>query len=300
MLGYVKTYIPELKIIEDKYYKSAYCGLCKAMKGLTGSRSRLLLSYDFTYLVLVRLAVTGEKPEFEQKRCGLHPFKKKLIMKSNAAIELSAYAGVLLAYHKMCDDIADEKGKKRFAAWLARLFFKKTYKNVSTYIPELDRLISEQLSELSYLENERVSSVDRPAGIFGALMSDIFSYGLDGEKAKIASEIGFATGKWLYIVDALDDFDEDLSLNRYNPFVLLFDGTPIAGEKKTDVEAALMRVLDKARNAVDLIDFSERRDLCGLIGNILNEGLPRMAESVLCNMKSKDKKDGQDANLDES
>lgn len=291
MLGYVKTYTPELKIIEDKYYKSAYCGLCHTLKKLTGQRSRMLLSYDFTYLVLVRLAAAKEKPEFEQNRCCVHPFGKKLVMKSNNATEFAAYAGILLAYHKMCDDIADEKGKKRLKAYFARMFFKKAYKSAQEKFPGLDSLLSEKLLQLHEIETSKVASVDTPAGIFGELMATVFSYGLEGEASRLSAEIGYATGKWIYIIDAIDDFDDDLALKRYNPFVLLFEGAAIDREKKDDVEAALMRVLDRARNAIDLVDFGNRRDLGGLIGNILNQGMPRMAKSILEDMRSEKNED---------
>jgi dTDP-4-amino-4,6-dideoxygalactose transaminase len=41
-------------------------------------------------------------------------------MKGNAALDYSAYAAALLNFHKLSDDIADEKGMKKFVARLLR------------------------------------------------------------------------------------------------------------------------------------------------------------------------------------
>ena len=46
MFGYVKPYVPELKVKENEFYRATYCGLCRAL----GRKSRFLsftLSYDF-------------------------------------------------------------------------------------------------------------------------------------------------------------------------------------------------------------------------------------------------------------
>ena len=282
MFGYVKPYSPELKMIESQYYKASYCGLCRAMKKETGALSRMTLSYDITFLVLVRLAITGEIPDFYKKRCFAHPLKKRLVMKPNSALKFSAHAGALLTRHKIADDITDEKGLKRISARFAKLFFGGAYKKAREGYNDLDESIKNHLTELRTLEREKIKSADRPAAVFGALMADILKYGIeDEEKRLIASSVGMAIGRWIYLIDALDDIAEDRKKKSYNPFILLFDGAELDREKSLDIEGAMLAVLRKARDGVDLIDFSGRRDLEGLIQNILTEGLPRTTKAVL-------------------
>ena len=55
MFGYIKTYPPELKVREQEYYRAVYCGLCRTMGKCTGQCSRMALSYDFAFLVMLRL-----------------------------------------------------------------------------------------------------------------------------------------------------------------------------------------------------------------------------------------------------
>ena len=282
MFGYVKPYTPELKIIENQYYQAAYCGLCRTMKNESGILSRMTLSYDITFLVLSRLALTGEIPEFYKKRCFVHPFKKKLVMKPNDALVFSAHTGALLTRHKISDDMTDEMGLKKIRALFMKLLFCGAYKKAKKGYNELDGKIKDHLEKLRTLERERLRSADRPAALFGELMAYILSFGIEDEEKKlIAASVGSAIGRWIYLIDALDDIDEDRKRKSYNPFLFLFDGAVLDGEKKLDIEAAMIAVLKKASAAFDLVDFDGRRDLEGLISNVLTEGLPRMTHAVL-------------------
>ena len=274
--------MPELKVIEDQYYNAAYCGLCKPMIKDTGMLSRMTLSYDMTFLVLLRLALTGEVPPFEKKRCLTHPLKKKLVMGKCPTLSFASHAGMLLAWRKITDDINDEKGTGRIKALFMKMFFAPSYKKARKGYEALDEKIKEHLAELTKLEREKVCSADRPAELFGRLMEDIISYGIEDEgAARIGRAVALPIGRFIYLIDALDDIDEDRKKKSYNPFLLLFDNAELDTEKKLDIKAALMNTLAKASAAIDLISFDGRRDLLGVISNILTEGLPRMTDAVL-------------------
>ena len=282
MFGYVKPYVPELKMIENQYYKAAYCGLCRAMRDETGIISRMTLSYDITFLALIRLALLPEKPSFDKKHCFVHPMKKKTVMKSCDALTYSAHAGTLLTYHKICDDISDERGTKKLKAKILRLVFSSSYKKAKKGYEELDLLIKSRLDELHSLEKEMIRSADRPAAIFGSLMASVTSFGIEEDENRLISEaIGNAVGKFIYIADALDDIEEDKKKNSYNPFILLFDGNELDNEKKLDIEGAIKGILKKASDAIDLAPLDGRRDLEGLIRNIITLGMPRICEEIL-------------------
>lgn len=282
MFGYVKPYVPELKMIENQYYRAAYCGLCRAMRDETGLISRMTLSYDITFLALIRLALLPEKPIFEKKRCFVHPLKKKTVMKNCKSLNYSAHVGTLLTYHKICDDIADEKGAKRLKAKILRLIFGIAYKRAKKGYEELDSIIKGKLEELNLLEKEKIRSADRPAAIFGELIAYVTSYGMENEGSRlIASTIGNAVGKFIYISDALDDIEEDRKNNSYNPFLLLFDGAPLDEAKKLDIEGAIKSILKKGADALDLATLEGRRDIEGLIRNIITIGMPHIICGIL-------------------
>lgn len=282
MFGYVKPYVPELKMIENQYYRAAYCGLCRAMRDETGFISRMTLSYDITFLALIRLALLPEKPEFEKKRCFVHPMKKKTVMKKCESLVYSAHVSTLLTYHKICDDISDEKGFKKLKAKILKLIFTSSYKKAKKGYEELDSLIKDKLDELHSIEKENVRSADRPAAIFGALMAGVTSFCIKSEENRlIASTVGNAVGKFIYISDALDDMESDRKKNGYNPFLLLFDGAVLDEEKKLDIEGAIKGILKKGADALDLAQLDGRRDLEGLIRNIITQGMPQISGKIL-------------------
>ena len=58
--------------------------------------------------------------------------------------------------------------------------------------------------------------IDEPAGCFGRLMVEIFIYKEDHWAEKLRC-MGFYLGKYIYIMDAYDDLDNDLKEGSYNP-----------------------------------------------------------------------------------
>jgi glycosidase len=73
----------------------------------------MTLSYDFAFLALIRLALSGEETATSKRRCLAHPLRKRRMMDRNDQLDFCSYAAALLTYHKLIDDISDEKGVKR-------------------------------------------------------------------------------------------------------------------------------------------------------------------------------------------
>ena len=294
MFGYVKVNNAELKVKENELYRSTYCGLCRTMGKCTGQCSRMTLNYDFVFLALVRLVLEGRESqvEFERRRCLVHPIKKRNMMKPNPALNYSAYAAALLNFHKLLDDIADEKGAKRFAARVLRPFFKGAAKKAHRKsFGELDEKIRSGLSALSECEKKQLPSVDTPAELFGNILGDIMSFGLEGSRARIAYSLGRSVGAWIYIADALDDLESDKKKGRYNPILLLYGGETPTDESLDWISVALKNHLYEATDALDLMEF-ESESVKNILVNILVLGMPAKIESIISGKdKSKHKSD---------
>ena len=57
MFGYVRPYVPDLRVREHELYRAVYCGLCRSMGKHTGCASSFTLSYDFVFLAAVRMVL---------------------------------------------------------------------------------------------------------------------------------------------------------------------------------------------------------------------------------------------------
>ncbi|MBO7310506.1 MAG: hypothetical protein J6U86_03840, partial [Clostridia bacterium] len=274
MFGYVKVSSAELRVREHEIYKGAYCGLCRSMGKCTGQCSRMSLSYDFAFLVMLRLALSDTKVSFSQKRCIAHPLKKRNVMNSNDQLDACAYAASILGYHKIRDDLCDERGFKRFKARLYYPFVKSwRRRSLKAGYAELDKKVEELLLELSELEKRKLPSVDEPASIFGQILSEITSFGLTGTEERIARELGRCVGKWIYIVDALDDCVEDKERERYNPFLLLYGGRVPEKSELESIANAIKLELLAAEAAMDLLE-TDKEPIRNIIENILYLGMP--------------------------
>lgn len=280
MFGYVKTYTPELRVREDEYYKAVYCGLCRAEGKCTGQCSRFTLSYDITFLSLVRMAASDTKVEFRRGRCMAHPFKKRAYAVSNPELDYCAHASALLVYGKCMDDLSDEQGAKKFKAALSKPFVLHMRKKSLKKYADLDKKISDGLKKLAETEKQRLPSVDIPADCFGEILADICAYGHEGATRKILYDIGRHIGRWVYIADAIDDCEEDLEKGRFNPFVCLYGGRAPTHEERLSVADSLRLELASAELAFDLLEYGDKRDLRGIIENIIYVGMPKVADKL--------------------
>ena len=289
MFGYVIVDKPSLRIREYDYYRATYCGLCHTMGKCTGCLSRLTLSYDITFFALLREMLSGTKVEFVKKRCVRHPIKKIETVQINSELEYSACVGAQLAFGKIVDNVNDEKGIKRLAARTCQVIFGKMDMRSFDMIPSIAGFISQKLDVISQIEDDRIASIDAPAEVFGDLMAGLLSYELEGEKKLIAEKIGKRIGRWIYIVDAFDDYDSDRESGSYNPFVELYEGKDFTEDDLVSISKMLEAELSLAFSAIELLDDDKDKNRSEIIKNILCLGMPASVERI-CKKKAKKEK----------
>lgn len=291
MFGYVKVTSAELKVKEYEFYRGTYCGLCRSMGKCTGQCSRMTLSYDFAFLAIVRIAITSQKTEFEQKRCFVHPLKKRNSMIRNEVLDYCSAAAAILNYQKVLDDVKDEKGFSRLRARLALPFVSHAKKKAIKKDPslaDLAKTVENELKVLYDLEKDSSSGVDAPADSFGRLLGEIMAYGLDGSKKRIAYEIGRGVGGWIYIADAIDDMHDDSKKKRYNPLLKLYGGRIPDNRELEMISDAVKNRLFGAEGAFDLLD-TEHDIAKEIVANVLFLGIPDTTAKIIDSHNDKDK-----------
>ena len=279
MFGYVRPLTPELRVRELEEYKAVYCGLCRAMGKRYGMLARFALNYDFTFLVMI--LASGPSPcQILPRRCPAHPFRKRKMCAQMPALELAAGESLILSYQKLRDDAHDRGLFRGLPARLAALLLKRAYKKAARVRPEFDREVTQCLDELHALELERCPSLDRPADAFARILHAAAPATGDEARDRAVGQLLYHVGRWIYLVDAWDDLDEDKRTGAYNPIDARYEGK--GREHLTQLRTTLLHSRNLAASAYALAP-SERWD--PILSNILYLGLPAMEELVLAGRK---------------
>lgn len=211
MYGYVVVNKPELKIKEYDVYRSYYCGLCDELKERYGVNGQLCISYDMTFLLLLLTGLYEPETRKYETRCIAHPLHRHPVSRN----DISGYVAdmnVLMTYYKCIDDWNDEKKVTRKV--LADTLSGKV-KRIEAAYPEKADIIKKALDKISGLEKAGEGNVDMPAEQFGIIMSQILLM-KDDEWKDTLIKTGGALGRFIYILDAYEDLEEDNKKGRYN------------------------------------------------------------------------------------
>ena len=212
MFGYVIVNKGDLKFREFDIYHSYYCGLCRSLKERYGFKGQLSLSYDMTFLVML---LTGlYEPEIREKctGCVVHPFGKQLTRR-NEFTDYGADMNVLFTCYKCRDDWEDEKKLLKLA--YGKLM-KSSFKGIGARYGEKVKRIDGLMRRIAKEEQSGTEDIDRMAGLFGEIMGEIFAVKSDEWEDNLRN-LGRYLGKYIYILDAYEDIEDDLKSNRYNP-----------------------------------------------------------------------------------
>ncbi len=282
MFGYVRPASAELKVKEYELYRAVYCGLCEALGHNATHISRLSLNYDFVFLALVRMSLAGETGKIERHCCLAHPTRKRAVLVDASQLDYCAKLSAVLTYHNLRDDIYDSRGMKRLASRIL-LPIASIMRRRAHFDRAAEEFISTKLAELSKLEAEMCASLDAAAQPFGELMAYVCSYGFEKGSAgeRVASEIGRHIGRYIYIIDAVDDLEDDIKSGAYNPFCMMYaDALKEIRENTEQLRRALTMELIGVEAAVGLVDFEAVPEYGEIIKNIIYLGLPELTNKV--------------------
>ena len=261
MFGYVTVNKPEIKFKDFDVYRSFYCGLCRELRERYGIPGQISLTYDMTFVVILLSALHEPHTQKGSTRCIIHPVCKQPVRR-NTVTEYAADMNVLLTYHKCRDDWEDEK--KAMALGYSKVLQGKVRKLDKKY-PEKSRRIQKFLSELSEMEKSGEKDIDKMAGCFGKIMEEIFAWKQDVWENSLR-RMGFFLGKFIYLLDAYDDVEEDVKNKDYNPFAEKYTMEGFEGE----VRQILMMMMAETCREFEKLPIIKYGDI---LRNILYSGV---------------------------
>ena len=223
MFGYININQKELSEENKKIYQAYYCGLCQKLKTNCGTKGQMLLSYDLTFLIVLLTGLYELENTETEFTCPLHPTKKRTAY-INKATEYAADMNLILAYQNLLDDWKDEKSytKKAFVKILD-----KDYTRIVSKYPRQVKALEEFMRKTAEAEKNKETNLDLVAGLTGEMLGEIMCWREDEWQEELRT-LGFYMGKFIYLMDAYEDYDADQKKNCYNPLVYM--------EKENDQE----------------------------------------------------------------
>lgn len=276
MFGYLKPDLPYLYLKDDKLFKGLYCAVCKSIGANCSTMSRMTLTYDMAFLSAFCHNVMGVDVELKNEHCCIHPITKRPIATRTDISAKTACINVLLAKYKIEDDVIDKTGSK-----LKRLVVSGGYKKARAKYKEIDEIISDGYNRLRKLEAENESSIDKVCEPFSKMMSDIAREVLQDKFDDNVGQLFYFLGKWVYLIDALDDYDKDIKNKNYNPFYASFgfsSAIELLNNRAIDVDFIFNDIFFNLRETLKNVKFSYN---CDLIANIVLRGIPQKTQNVI-------------------
>lgn len=277
MYGYVRPVKGELKVSEFERFRSVYCGLCHELAARYGPVSRLLVNYDFTFLAM--LLSGGDPPETCSRRCVAHPLRPTGCLCRTESLSAAADMSVVLGWWKLADGAGDKKPPARWGYKLACAVLRRAYKKAAARRPDFAAAVESNLRQLQALERENCSSLDAAADKFACILRAIGDGQQAQDRRRITGELLYHLGRIIYILDAVDDLEEDVRSGAYNP--LRFRFQPEDGKLRAEDEQTLRTSLQHSHNALaGAYALMEENPYSGILANTIYLGLPAAAQAV--------------------
>ncbi|MDR0293319.1 MAG: DUF5685 family protein [Oscillospiraceae bacterium] len=277
MFGYVKPFRPELRLRELTQYQTAYCGLCRALSERYGAFARLLVNYDFVFLLM--LFWSGPYGTVK-RRCVRHPFRGRCQICENPALNYAADALMLFTGWKLRDTVADAR-LALFSRFLL-LFYRGAFRRAAERLPREAEECGRRMGEIRRIEGGGAvtdglcgevpeesygAAADGARGgtpdAFGSMLACLSGFFTDEGDRRAAGSLLFHLGRWVTLADAAEDRERDGKSGAYN-------AVTASGLEREAVFRLLGREQERALAASDLIPENV---FSGITRNILTLGL---------------------------
>lgn len=278
MFGSILPFADELKVREYRRYRAYYCGLCAELKKTYHASA--LLQYDsvFFYLLSDAFYESCEQPH----QCLLHPSKGREAVITPRA-QAAAALNIVMGWHKLRDDIADSRRKP----YIRYAMHKRKYALAKERFPYIANAAEECARQLAQIESEQCDNTDRAAHPYAYALGNIFSEA-NLLYSHILYDLGYALGRWVYLSDALFDWERDEKHGNYNVYALRFGKKDESA--KARIERELYFTLGECASQLDRLPLAQNE---GILRNILYPGLRMRTHLALQGQQAyKKEKDG--------
>ena len=278
MFGYILPDKPNLYMKDYGLYRAFYCGLCHETGHCQGQCMRFGVGYDITFLSILFHGVKHEELHFKRKACVAKPFVKTTIVVDSPLQVQCCHLNALLLDFKAKDDLADSKhkGGKR----LIRGAIRRQVNKARKALPQVAAILDEAFVDQQKVERVHPANWLVAADPFACCMQEI-ALAMAPQGGEPLAEVAYGLGQFVYLMDALDDYDKDVAKGEYNPLYLAYQAdnkrallAANEAELRTQIDELIARIKEAYRQ-VAIFDTE------GIVTNTLWYGLRARSEQLL-------------------
>lgn len=278
MFGYTVPAYGKLSPADLSRYRRYYCEGCHQLRDGFGITGTLTVNYDMTFNTILLCGLTGQGLDVRATTKTICVLQDPTV-RSDLMRAMAAYTLILTKWELYDDETDDPSAKTKIASFALNRAIQKA---VRMY-PEYDDMVGKGFEALRKLELEgcrdaRLMGRTFGKGLIGAL-EDIAGDAYSEDLGEVFTELSTA----VYIMDAIDDLDEDYMEGTYNPLLpeqgfvnarKLIDGnifavTGLVNETVGSLQGRYSRIRESMRGNVSLCD------------NIVYFGIPESARRVV-------------------
>ncbi len=271
MFGYLRLYKDTLTLQQRKIYRDYYCSSCLALKQNYNRVARFLLSYDIGYVALILFPQTMKLEPCGD--CGKHISNQRSCFQQEYWQKIAMYE-MLLVRMKLMDNVRDNRCN--FLAHCLQsvfcLVFRKANREAQPYLHYCIEYLQQECIYQDYTEAEQSYLL-----FMKKLLWSIF----DGPEEKLLLTLMLT--RWVYFIDAVDDYGEDLKNGSFNLFRL---NTPLYSSKAEFLSGESERlhimyqeIHASISNAFNRCIFNKQQAL--ILNNLIFESIPKITERIM-------------------
>ena len=276
MFGYITPDTPYLFKKDEKLYQAVYCGLCKSIGKGCGQTARTALTYDMAFMSALVHNIRHSDVEIKRAHCVLHCIKKRYVAKVDDITVMLGCINTALAYYKLLDDKAD--GDKKA---ILRHLYKKGLKRAKKMHGGAVEIIQRGMKEQSSVEKGGCSIIEMAAEPSAVMMKELSVYALGEYSTPETEALFYDIGKWVYLIDALDDYDKDVKKHRFNVLYNAFGEKCVADaveKNREELTFLFDSLFADMCSRISKIEFGFNKDLTD---NIILRGIPLKTREML-------------------
>lgn len=301
MFGYIRICKPQMKICDYEIYQSVYCTLCRYLGHSIGVPARMLLSYDYTFIALLSMALSEHSSCFVRGRCVFNPAKRcgKCIDHDEIFKYTSALTAIMF-YHKLRDNVEDSSGLNRALWTMLMPYASRIRKKAAKQYAEEDEWADLYIKNQFEIEQRMIKNGDINIDELCEPTADIISsiamkLSEKSDDKLILHKFGYFLGRWIYMIDALDDLNDDVLNGEFNPIALKFSLTADDVQNKTDIYENARCFGNDSLNmsiseAIKYYELLELGDFKPILDNIIYQGMSQAQQSALYKNSKENKK----------